>query len=380
MSEFDIRGVGKTFNNRSAGILTNFALVLKGYNYPTLKKYSNSVKSVLNANPRVKSIKLDGERTNIGADNFDYVLRIAKPEKLLLDQTFAKDVNTAFNKLYTEPKTITYIPSGDNYLPVVTASSEAPEKWLFMNDATDIDRASFIRAENFSTIDKEVAGYKIIKENQQYQIVVNFDFIGDRELVKEISDDIVDNFTPRLPLGYSIEASRLNFFDGAEKELLWVILITVGIVFLICAVLLNSIKQAGAVVAFIPISFIGVFFAAYLFEYNFDEGGYAALIFLCGLVVSAPLFILNDFNNLKREHPGRESDRLFVKAFNTKIIPVTLSRISIILALLPFIVFKGNEVFWEALAISVTAGVLFSMFAMIIVLPLLLKNTVKTSP
>ena len=85
-------------------------------------------------------------------------------------------------------------------------------------------------------------------------------------------------------------------------------------------------------------------------DINFDQGGIASFILLSGLVVNAGLYIINDFNNLRKKYPGRSSFDLYLKAYNQKIIPVLLTIVSSMLGLIPFIWQGQNEVFWFVFA------------------------------
>jgi multidrug efflux pump subunit AcrB len=75
----------------------------------------------------------------------------------------------------------------------------------------------------------------------------------------------------------------------------------------------------------LPLSYIGVFLTFYLFNFNFDQGGYAAFLFLSGIVVNSALYILNDMNNLKKSNPGLTGINMYIKAYNAKIIPILLT-------------------------------------------------------
>jgi multidrug efflux pump subunit AcrB len=124
--------------------------------------------------------------------------------------------------------------------------------------------------------------------------------------------------------------------------------------------------------ALIPVSFIGVFLTFYIFKFNFDQGGFASFILLSGVVVNSGLFIINDYNNLKLRK--RQSLRLYIKAYNQKIIPVLLTILSTIIGLIPFVWGGQHEVFWFAFAAGTIGGLIFSVLALIIYQPVFLKN------
>ena len=159
------------------------------------------------------------------------------------------------------------------------------------------------------------------------------------------------------------------------------ILVVILIIYFVCAILLESLWQPLAIIFMIPISFMGVFLSFYLFELNFDQGGFAAFILLSGLTVNAALFIINDFNNLKiRKGIGRSDAmaRHYIKAFNTKIIPILLSISSTIIGLSPYLFSGQKENFWFSLAVGSSGGLAFSLIAIYVYLPIFfVKKTIK---
>ena len=132
----------------------------------------------------------------------------------------------------------------------------------------------------------------------------------------------------------------------------------------------QSLKQPFAIISMIPLSFIGVFLTFYLFDFNFDQGGYASFILLCGISVNSALFIINDYNNLKKQYPKRNEQDLYFKAFNYKIIPIILTIISTIVGLIPFVWNGQNEAFWFSFAVGSIGGLLFSLIGIFFYLPM----------
>ena len=59
----------------------------------------------------------------------------------------------------------------------------------------------------------------------------------------------------------------------------------------------------------------------------------------------------------------------YVKAFGRKITPIMLTVISTILGLIPFLTDGPKEVFWFDFAIGTMGGMVFSVIAVLVVLP-----------
>ena len=163
-----------------------------------------------------------------------------------------------------------------------------------------------------------------------------------------------------LPLGYRAETGgRYRWSEEDEKEQYLLIFLVVGIIYMICAILLESWVQPLAIIFLIPVSFIGTFLTFYLFEFNFDQGGYAAFLLLSGISVNAGLYLINDFNHFRKQLPGNSFLRPYIKSFHSKIVPVLLTILSTMLGLVPFLTGGENDPFWFSLAVGTMGGLLF---------------------
>ena len=71
---------------------------------------------------------------------------------------------------------------------------------------------------------------------------------------------------------------------------------------------------------------------------------------------------------------GKKSPlQLYIRAFNNKIIPISLTVVSTVLGLIPFLMDGPNEVFWFAFAVGTMSGLLFSILALVFVMPSIVK-------
>ncbi|MFO7842533.1 MAG: efflux RND transporter permease subunit, partial [Bacteroidales bacterium] len=168
-----------------------------------------------------------------------------------------------------------------------------------------------------------------------------------------------------------------QWWDVKEKKQYFLLFLMILIVYFICAVLLESFIQPAVVISMIPLSLIGIFITFYWFEFKFDQGGYAAFLLVSGLVVNSALYIINDLNNLDKQNKNISRLNRYIKAYSSKIIPVLLTLVSTILGLVPFIFWGNKEPFWFALAVGTIGGLVFSIPAIIIFLPIMLKDIVN---
>ena len=98
------------------------------------------------------------------------------------------------------------------------------------------------------------------------------------------------------------------------------------------------------------------------------------MILLCGIVVNATLYILNDYNILRRAKPHAKERILYLKAFNGKIIPILLTKLSAIIGVCPIPPSGRDEKFWFSLAAGTIGGLVFSMIGLFVFQPIMLRK------
>jgi multidrug efflux pump subunit AcrB len=252
--------------------------------------------------------------------------------------------------------------------------SDQYDYWSFINTPLRTHAGISVKMKDFSTVTREVTDNTIRREDQQYVITVGYDFIGNYELGRLILDRNIDETSAMLPLGYTAQSGSYNYSWNQKSANYWLIFLVILIIYFICAILLESFKQPFTVISLIPFSFIGVFLTFQLFKITPDEGVFAALILLCGIVVNATLYILNDFNSIRKQKPLLPERVAYIKAFNGKIIPIFLTKLSTIIGLIPFLLTGKDERFWFALAAGTIGGLVVSIIGLVVYQPIMLKK------
>jgi multidrug efflux pump subunit AcrB len=250
--------------------------------------------------------------------------------------------------------------------------------WDMENQTIKI-KDEYMKINRFVSISKRATGNDIYKFNQQYRLSLNYNFAGPHLLEERVRKQLIEQISTVLPTGYTAKDPVWNWQQEEESQYL-LILLVIAIIYFVCAILLESLLQPLAIIGLIPVSFIGLFLTFYLFDLNFDQGGWAAFILLSGLSVNAGLYILNDYNNFRRKFPGRDLAKTYFKAFQYKITPVLLTILSTVLGLIPFLT-GTPEPFWFAFAAGTIGGLIFSIFGVLFFLPALIrmKSTKETN-
>lgn len=222
-----------------------------------------------------------------------------------------------------------------------------------------------------ATIEKGQAPQKVAKVNQQYRLCLQYEYIGASAQGARIQERTLKEFNALLPMGYTAEKDELFWsWEKKDNKQYLLLLLIIVIIFFTTSILFNSLKQPLAVIFVIPISYIGVFFTFYWFKLNFDQGGFASFILLCGITVNASIYILNEYNQILSSKPAMAPLQAYLKAWNAKITPIFLTIISTILGFIPFMLGSQKEGFWFPLAAGTIGGLIMSFLGIFIFLPL----------
>jgi len=369
-----VSGVGRAFSNQVYPdyIQGSYNAELRGYNFDQLERFAEELKERLLTHQRIKEVFILAER---------YSRKLYR-NRIYIDDYFLAVNNADITSAFAEAMKYSRadIPLSSFYIngvwaPVKLKSKQAEEYdlWTVMNAPAAGRRGTDIKLRDFTTVTREVTDNRVARENQQYVIYVSFDFIGSAELGRMVLDRNIEETAAMLPLGYSIGRSGYTRYWAEEKSNYYLVFLVIVIIYFICAILLESLLQPLAVISLIPLSFIGAFLTVSIFKVRPDEGAFASLILLCGLVVNAALYIINDFNNIRKRRPGMEIKTMYLKAFNMKILPIFLTIISTIVGLTPFLLAGKNERFWFPLAACTIGGLIFSLIGLIFYLPLFMR-------
>lgn len=358
------------FNNNIVTDTKSNSIMLTGYNYDELVQYGEKLIDHLKGNRRVSepeiygtgwrsrpktefNLRYDFEALDrYGISPYDYYFALQSP---LYGTVMAR------------------LPQDGDYVNVRLESSakDSFDAWHIDNKAVEVGDTR-VKLSEVGSISKDRTGLPIEKENQSYAVTVRFNFIGSYQLAEKAINEAVDYMNYEvLPIGFKADSGRGGWFYNNKEKYAGLILLVIALIFVICAIHFNSLRLPLAIIFMIPISFIGLFLAFGIGDFTFDKGGFAAFIMLCGITVNAGIYLVSEYLHSRPAASPRpvSSVRTYVRAFNRKIVPISLTILSTILGLVPFLFDGPTEVFWFAFAIGTIAGMAFSVLALIFYLP-----------
>ncbi len=347
----------------------SYRVRMYGYNYDELYHWAEQLSSKLLEHRRIKEVAINSEFSWWKDDYQEFYFQLNK-ERMVQEGAVASSLFEAIRPIYGRNIEIGSVltASGVEKVKLSSRQSKGHDIWA-MQYFPFTQGGKEYKLSDLAVVEKGQMPQQVVKENQQYRLCLQYEYIGSSTQGNKLLEKDLEEFNRILPLGYSAESDRQQWSWGKDNKQYWLLALVISIIFVITSVLFNSLKQPLAIIFVIPISFIGVFMTFYWFRLNFDQGGFASFILLCGITVNASIYILNEYNSIRRRFPRISPLRAYTKAWNAKVVPIFLTVVSTILGFIPFMVGMNKEAFWFPLAAGTIGGLAMSIIGVYLFLP-----------
>ena len=343
------------------------SISIYGYNYDLLYRYAEDLIDTLKANRRVNGQAgfSAGWRSYV---NNEFYMDLDREKIVRQGSNLSSYLSYLSDQLY-DSRSGQGVYDGKRFTPVRLVSSEKDyyDLWHIRNDMVLVDSMN-MRLSDLGSITKRRTGLNIQRENQQYVISVGYDFIGSYDLHARMQNNLIKRMNERLPMGFRVGANQNYYYYSQQKQRTVLIFVVVLVIFMICASMFESFRVPFVIVLLIPVSFIGLFLSYPFLGVSFGQGGFAAMIMLCGITVNAGIYLTSEYRTIAAA-TGRKGIKTYIKAYNRKIVPTMLTILSTVLGLIPFLFDGRGNQFWFSFAVGVMSGMLFSVIAIVLIMP-----------
>ncbi|HRZ31292.1 MAG TPA: efflux RND transporter permease subunit [Flavobacterium sp.] len=166
-----------------------------------------------------------------------------------------------------------------------------------------------------------------------------------------------------IEMGGSAENMKDSF-----RDLALLIVLSLILVYIVMASQFESLTEPFIIMFSVPFAFTGVFLGLFIFNSTINVISLIGVVMLIGIVVKNGI-ILVDYTNLLVDR-GDSLKNAVVKAGRSRLRPVVMTSLTMILAMIPMIVAKGTgSEMWRPMAISIFSGLTFSTIVTLILIP-----------
>lgn len=185
-----------------------------------------------------------------------------------------------------------------------------------------------------------------------------------------------------LPEGYTIKwGGNVKMMNDMVKDMMFAFILAFLLTYMLLAAILESLWQPVLIMLTVILAMIGVILSLYITNISFGITSLMSIIMLIGIVVNNAILMLDYTNQLRREEGKSPHDALVI-ACPTKLKPIIMSTVAIILGMLPLALGIGDAGKEMRMPLGVVAigGLLVSTALTLFVIPAFYYVTSRNKP
>jgi len=262
-----------------------------------------------------------------------------------------------------------YKEEGNEYEVIVRYAEQ------FRHSTDDIENISImtpqgklVKVSEITTLKRFYSPPNIERENKVRVVTVSCALSGtDLGTVQSALEKEIPNMNKpndiTIDFGGSAESMKDSF-----QSLFMLILLSLILVYIVMASQFESLTEPFIIMFSIPFAFTGVFLALYFFNSTINVISLIGVVMLIGIVVKNGI-ILVDYTNLLVDR-GFTLKKAVVSAGRSRLRPVLMTSLTMILAMIPMIYTSGSgSEMWRPMAIAIFGGLTFSTMVTLVLVP-----------
>lgn len=368
ISGFDPEGY---YYSPDSGSFMPYSIQIKGYDFQRLLKLCNDLKKSLLMHRRIGEVSLQTDKEYSWGSGGRY---------FHLRPDFAALRHYGLDPAYLLQLVSTVIaPRGA--LPRLRVGDREYEAEIRMKESAGIELRDLLdkefasassrpfRLRDVAVLEERQFKGGILRENQEFVAFVRWDYLGSNKAGERVYKAVYKNL--ELPPGFSKgeEEQRWMMKEEERQQLHWAMALALFMVFLIIAILYESLLQTLLIMISIPLALIGVYFAFVIADFPFDSTAYVGVILLFGVVVNNAIILVDHINRYVRQ--GVPISQAVAQGSFERIRPIFLTTATGVFGALPLVLFRQGEQtdIWSALALCMVGGLTASAILVPIVIP-----------
>ncbi len=278
-------------------------------------------------------------------------------------------VATAIRNRITGVKATKYKEDGNEYDVIVRYGEQ------FRQSTEDIQNISImtpqgkmIKLSEITQLKRFYSPPNIERENKVRTVTVSSALSGsDIGTVKAALEKEIAKMDIPKDVSIDFGGSAENMKDSF-KDLAMLIVLSLILVYIVMASQFESLTEPFIIMFSIPFAFTGVFLGLFVFNSTFNVISLIGIVMLIGIVVKNGI-ILVDYTNLLVDR-GYSLKNAVVSAGRSRLRPVLMTSLTMILAMLPMIFTSGSgSEMWRPMAIAIFGGLTVSTLVTLVLIP-----------
>jgi HAE1 family hydrophobic/amphiphilic exporter-1 len=368
-AEVRVYGFGPSFYGGGSSP-PNYSLKILGYNYLEVRRLGEDLAERLKRFSRIQDVDPNASGQWFERDKeFEYFLTVDREALGFHDLSVQELLSYVSSNLPSDRPRTQVLRVGAEELPYsVKLAGYRDFDLLDMNRLrVPTPGGSEVRLADVATVERRDVLSRILREDQQYQRTVAWEFRGPRKLGDLIRDAVVDATV--LPPGYKIEEDDRWRWSEEEKLQVYLALgFAVLLIYMVTAALFESLAAPFVVLLTLPLALIGVFLIFFYADATFTRTAYIGTIMMAGIVVNNAILIVYHIGELRQRLPTREA---ILQGTLERVRPILMTTFTTVFGLLPLVLFatSQDENIWNSLALATIGGLISSTVFVLVAIP-----------
>jgi hydrophobic/amphiphilic exporter-1 (mainly G- bacteria), HAE1 family len=316
-----------------------------------------------------------------GIVNPDRSLRLGKPElQIDVDREKAAHMGITAGQVadtvdaaFLGRTVTTYREAGEEYDIRVRFSEQDRQTFRNLEDITIASPMGFqVHLSDIARIHEGMGPIEIKREDQARIAAVSASYDAHIIDLAGVRKKITAYFEKNpLPEGYSFRfAGSIADMGEMATTMLWVMVLIILLVYMVMAAQFESLSHPLAIMAAVPLAFIGVAVGLLITGNSLSVMSYIGIMMLIGIVVNNGIVLIDYVNQLRAQ--GMEKKQAIMTAGASRLRPILMTTMTTCLAIIPMAISRGEgaELF-APIAVTIFGGLLSSMFLTLLIVPAL---------
>jgi HAE1 family hydrophobic/amphiphilic exporter-1 len=371
-AEVRVTGYGPSFYG-GGGSPPNYSIQVLGYNYQTVRAIADDLGERLQRFSRIQDVDTNSSGAWYTRDRAtEVVLRIDR-RRLSLHGLSARDVAGRVAAAVGGQSRRDRLRLGGEEVgfTVRTGDRERMDLLALQELLIPAPSGEAVRLGDVAVLEEREVLSRILREDQQYQRTVSYEFRGPTKLGDRVQAAVIRN--TRLPAGYSIKGKEEWRWSDEEQGQIWgVLAVSLVLIFMVTAALFESLRLPLCVLGTVPMALIGVFLTFFFTDASFTREAFIGVIMMGGVVVNNAMLLVDHVNQLRRGE-GLPLEPAILRGTLERVRPILMTSAVTILGLLPLVLFSeaADSNIWNALGYSLLGGLASSTVLVLTVTPAL---------
>jgi len=354
----------RMFGMRGGGGEERLQIEIRGYDMEMAQSLAAEVKRVVEKIRGVTDVRISREE---GAPEQHLVINRHKASDLKLS---VSQIGSFIETILSGSQASQFREGGREYRILVKVKDS---EYLDVTDLLDMTITNSdgeqVSLRNVIEVASERGPQAIERRDRERIINVSAE-IADRDLGSVIRDARRDLKTIPIPRDFVISfTGDYEEQQKANRELMISIMLALFLVYMIMAMLYESLRDPLIIMFCVPLAIIGVVLILFLTGTNLNVQSYIGMIMLGGIVVNNAILLV-DYTNLLRHRDGMELMEAIKEAGRRRLRPILMTALTTIVAMVPMAIGlgEGSEV-QSSLARTVIGGLTSATLITLVVIP-----------